>query len=664
MAAQSKLQLVLELKNKLFNKRLRETRERVSSATGKMKSKFKAMKNEHIKAFSAMKDQFPMLGRGIELITNKYVLMAAAMAGIGLLMFSATKKAAAFNHEFLHIKQMNLEKPKAEMDAYKKSIKDAAFEVGTDLNDTTKAFYDLQSGTGLFGDKAVEVFKKVGNYSIATGAELNDSMNATVKAMKAMGLGVKDIDGYLASNAKTVQTGITTYAELAKVQTEFLGAASSAGQNVDVANKIFAGFTSIAKNSDTGANMAKTFFQGLKQSAGKFKNVLDIDLYDDKGAMLGADKILESVAQKFQSMSDKEINEAITKIGGPEGLQGMLAKVQTGADDLLDTFKKFDESKFDMGQALENAKGDFNVLSDIVGNRWNVVMTELGEAILPKVAYGLDALNEIIVFARENWEYIAPVLYTVAGGLIGVKVATWLAGGGFKFMFAAISNGIKSIPIIGWILAIIGAIISLVQATEGWREQWENFKQVMDLMWKGMKISWEHFTTSMLDKWMWLQNGIVKGYKWAQNLIGNLSDAQYKKDIAAIEKEDALRKEKIKNLRTQMAVNAELTKKTAAWKLKWKSDKDSEEQVDENGLITSGANGFGGGTGDGSVGDDIEKVVGAGSQVKNITVNIDALNKGGINTQNTTLAHKDANEIQDWFSESMMRVIRNLELST
>ena len=656
MAAQSKLQLILELKNKLFNKRLRDTRKKFGSATDKMKSKIKSMKNEHIKAFSAMKDQFPGLSRGIDLITNKYVLMAAVMAGIGVLMFSATKKAAAFNGEFLHIEQMNLDKPKAEMDSYKKTIKNAAFEVGTNLLDTTKAFYDLQSGTGLFGDKAAEVFKKVGNYSIATRANVNDSMNATVKAMKAMGLGVKDIDGYLASNAKTVQTGITTYAELAKVQTEFLGAASSAGQNVDVANKIFAGFTSIAKNSDTGANMAKTFFQGLKQSAGKFKSVLDIDLYGKDGKMFGADKILERVAQKFKSMSDKEIDKAITKIGGPEGLQGMLAKVQTGADDLLGTFKKFDESKFDMGKALKNAKGDFNVLSDIVGNRWNVVMTELGEVILPVVAKGLNALNETIVFARENWAEIAPVLGMITAGLVGMKVASIAA----KFGFEKLGASILGIPVVGWILAALTAMYLLVDATEGWGKQWDVLKESLELVWKGMGLRWELFTTSMSIQWSGTWDNIVKSYKKAQNMMGFLSDEQYKKDISKFNNADKLRKDSLKKTTAQILLNETLLKIKSQQnyvKFKKKPVSSEEDEASTDGTTTGG---IGGG---GSVGDDIEKVVGAGTQVRNITVNIDALNKGGINTQNTTLEHKDAEEIQDWFSESMSRIIRGLELS-
>ena len=156
--AQSKLELILELKNKLFNKKLMDTKRKFNNTTQKMRGNIDKLKTKHLMAFRSMSAELPILGRGLDLLSNKYVLMGAAIVGIGLLAFSATKKAAAFNHEFLQIQQMNLDKPKAQMDSYQGKIKDAAFEIGTDLNDTTKAFYDLQSGTGLFGDKAVAVF--------------------------------------------------------------------------------------------------------------------------------------------------------------------------------------------------------------------------------------------------------------------------------------------------------------------------------------------------------------------------------------------------------------------------------------------------------------------------------------------------------------------------
>ncbi len=255
---------------------------------------------------------------GMENATQKLQkgLKVAAIAGGTALAVLGTKGVQAaerFDSAFLPIRQLNLDKSKGELESYRSQIREAAFDVGTNLEASTNAVYDLQSATGLYGKDAIDIFKKVGRYSIATGANINDAMNSTTKAMKAFGLEVDDIDKLLESNAKTVQTGITTFDELAKVQTEYAGAASAAGQGIDSANKVFAMFTSVAKNSDVGANMAKTFFQGLGQQADKFEDVLSVPVFDESGSMRQADAILKDISGKFKNMTDKEITEAINK---------------------------------------------------------------------------------------------------------------------------------------------------------------------------------------------------------------------------------------------------------------------------------------------------------------------------------------------------------------
>ncbi|MDD2984714.1 MAG: phage tail tape measure protein, partial [Crocinitomicaceae bacterium] len=261
----SKIQLILELKNKLFNKKLMDSSSKIKQFTGQTQGKIQKMKQSFVGGFSAMRNQFPGFASGMDLVTNKFALMAAGAALIGTVMVSSVRHANQFNKEFLPIANLNLDKSKGELEAYKDTIRKTAFDAGTDLNATTRAFYDVQSATGLFGKEAAAVTASVAKFSVATGADLNDSINQTTKAMKAFGLGSKDIDAYLISNAKTVQVGITTFAELAQVQTEYAGAAAGVGASVDTANKVFAAFTSIAKDSNMAANMTKTAFQGLTQ---------------------------------------------------------------------------------------------------------------------------------------------------------------------------------------------------------------------------------------------------------------------------------------------------------------------------------------------------------------------------------------------------------------
>ena len=59
-----------------------------------------------------------------------------------------------------------------------------------------------------------------------------------------------------------------------------------------------------------------------------------------------------------------------------------------------------------------------------------------------------------------------------------------------------------------------------------------------------------------------------------------------------------------------------------------------------------------------------QTIAGSAKQIRNITVNIEAFNKGGINTTNTEgLQGMSATDIEDWFNQMLLRTIRNIELS-
>jgi hypothetical protein len=102
--------------------------------------------------------------------------------------------------------------------------------------------------------------------------------------------------------------------------------------------------------------------------------------------------------------------------------------------------------------------------------------------------------------------------------------------------------------------------------------------------------------------------------------------------------------------------------------LKWK--KKSEEESEEESETSKNINPFATNEGESLNGGipsqkdmGINKITGSAKQIRNITINIDALNKGNINTENTTLQRMDAQELEEWFSKMLMRVVRNTELS-
>ena len=686
MAAKSKLELVLELKNKLFNTKLKQSKNAYINANKKMRQSVDKLKMKHAMAFRSMSSEIPMLGRAVDLLTNRYVLMGAAVVGIGATLWAAKNKAAAFNHEFLQIKNLNLDKSRSELQAYKNDIRDTAFTLGTDLNKTATAFYDVQSATGLFGKEAQSVVTSVGKFSIATGADLNDSINATTKAMKAFNLGVNEIDAYLESNAKTVQVGITTFKELAEVQTEYAGAASGAGQSVDTANKIFAAFTSIAKDSQTAATMTKTAFQGLTQkSTIEGLKSIGIKMYDAKDNMRDLGDVMKEVSAKFKNMSPKQIDELINKIGGPEGLRNLFVKLKTGSEDFFNTLEAFDSSKFNLDKALKNAQGDVTVLTGIVKNRFGVVMERLGQAVLPIFAKGLNFINNLLVkgtaYYKENADTIN-LIATMAGyavtALAGFKIINWIINMVKMWRAAQISLNVVLFAnpigiIIGAIAALIGAIVYVVKHVRGWGAQWDSIvtgmKLQMEAFKEGLVVVWERIKLAFSS----MGNKIVESWMWVKNKLGLISDEQYAKEKKRLNDELKAHREHVKKKAELAAQKSLKANESLQWKLEWKSDKaeklskskkakGKDTNTNNTSLTTDTNTPIGDTPTNDNTTSQVTNVVGSAKQPRNITINIDSFIKGDVFTKGGERGPLTPEELEQVLKEMFGRIVRNVEL--
>jgi arabinogalactan endo-1,4-beta-galactosidase len=64
---------------------------------------------------------------------------------------------------------------------------------------------------------------------------------------------------------------------------------------------------------------------------------------------------------------------------------------------------------------------------------------------------------------------------------------------------------------------------------------------------------------------------------------------------------------------------------------------------------------------DKKTGENISKVAGQANQVRNITIQIEAFNKGGINVAQSAYAGMSKDDIEAWFKEMMRRSIINAE---
>ena len=60
-------------------------------------------------------------------------------------------------------------------------------------------------------------------------------------------------------------------------------------------------------------------------------------------------------------------------------------------------------------------------------------------------------------------------------------------------------------------------------------------------------------------------------------------------------------------------------------------------------------------------GESVTKAVGQANQVRNITIQIEAFNKGGINVAQSSYAGMSKDDVEAWFKEMLRRVVINAE---
>lgn len=357
---------------------------------------------------SELSSEFPLLGRAVRFATSPIGAFTIATAGAIGLMYKGVQASKSFNQQFLQLEQLNLDKSKEEIEGLRNSVLDLAFDKALDPEATSKAFFDIQSATGKYGDEVVKMVGITGEFSRAVQASFDAEINAVGVATNAYKLHGDQLESFLESSAKTVQVGVTTFDQLAQVQSEYAGAAAAAGQSFNEANKVFAVFSKSSKTVDIAATKTKGFFEDLSKL-----QKIDIDVFDDLGNFKKADKIIKDIDDKFSDLDAKTIDKLIDQVGGNEGLRGLLKSVAANGEAVIQTFEDFDSTEFSIGDAIATANDDLNIMNEQLDNKLQAAFVRLGDTALPLLTkikgFFLDLIDsadewmkKITFFANEK----------------------------------------------------------------------------------------------------------------------------------------------------------------------------------------------------------------------------------------------------------------------
>lgn len=230
--------------------------------------------------------------------------------------------------------------------------------------------------------------------------------------------------------------------------------------------------------------------------------------------------ILSGLAEHFGTTTDQ--------------IKKMASNSEISVTDVLEVMQDGTGETFQqMIDASTTASGSFE-------NQWKVVKDRvsvwLGEAFMPfmdriapmmvpaidGILRALEGFLPILAGIMDNIVPLSILMGTLVGVWIATAVSAWAAsagvttlGGAFGVLFTAISTGIKSIPVIGWVIAAIGL---LVAALTWFFTKTEMGQQLWAVIWGKIKtaaaavVNW--FTTYVVPVWNTVMAAVGTALTW------------------------------------------------------------------------------------------------------------------------------------------------------
>lgn len=645
----AKLQLLIDLKNNL-NAGLDAAKNKVEKTTGQMQDKLDKFKASNIKAFDAIKNEVPGIGRVLDLLANPYVALTAIVLAFGAATYKSTMYA---NQWHTGMAKINV----------------TAGLTQTELGKLSDKILQIGGDNVAPLEQVPEAFNRI----ISAGLSVNESLATLDPTLKAAKAGFTDIETVAAAAVSVMQSSgqdankvyDVLFATLNKGNAEFRDIAQYLPKVIPMARNVgFAlGETAGAYASLTTKlkpEAAATALEGMmralsdKDRVKAFKKI-GVEIFDKKGMVRGFMDIMNDLNKKMAGLTDKQRMLKFGSLGlDQESVLGFSTLIQ----DIPNLKASIDATVNSQG-ALNKAYADSVTPLDSFLQTMNLLKVEairIGELFLPV----LTAIGNGALFVARNLDLIGGVLggLSVAWALINAKmliataiqgaytVATGIATAAqWAFNVAANANPISLI-----ILAIGALIGGLVIAYT----KFDKFRAIIQGSWEVIKGFGGILKDYIIDRIKGLISGLGSiGKAFTLLRQGKFSEAgkEALKGVSDISGITALRnaaqntvglKDKFSNKYNQSL--AESAKKKAE-QTATDSPKSSVKVNNVSPVAASDA-----------------KAIKTGSQTKNLTINIDSFIKGFTPThQSINGLNKD--ELERWMTEMFMRVVRSAEMA-
>jgi TP901 family phage tail tape measure protein len=698
--AQTKVELILEMKDRMKTA-LQKAREQVNQSTAEMKEKLSSFKKAGSEAFQALSDSCPMLGTAIRSLINPISAIVAAVTALSAAVTGCTSMSLDWENSMAKI-NVTAQLSRKELSSLSNELMDIGRRNVAPLQEVPEAFNKIISA-GLDAKQSLQALEPTLRAAKAGFVDVSTVATAGVNVMNSSGEDINKVYDVLFA---TLNKGAAEMGDIASYLPKIVPASKQAGFSLGETAGAFAFLTAQGQKAESATTQLQNSFKSLSDPAkvAKFKEI-GVNIYDAQGKAKPFVDIINQLSASLNGLTDQQRADKLAKLGLDQEASTAFAIMTQNVGKLSGII----DGTVNSQGALNRAYQDSVTATDywkIALNNVRYLMIKIGDLFVPIVKmvgewaaafteWLIPALSSVKTFIAD-W---SPVIYGVAAafavlnaniiattvwtGILAVKSAV-LTAAQWLLNIAMTANPIGIIIVA--IGALIGAIVAICRRYEGWATVWNavkvtlvnSFKQYVESwkfgfqeLWFGIQIFWQKLK-GFGEYCGQLFTNIGKSIKAA--LSGNFSGAKtiLSRDI----KTDA--DGEIERLQAEREANRQRYKSESLQRVKdvasaWGNvslTRKKEEAVEKAGELDGNAGGGvaggegSGGKSSGSDNTDVTgSVTGSAKQIRNITVNIGSFVEGGINTQHQELNQMSGSELEDFFTNVFLRMIRNLETS-
>lgn len=304
-------------------------------------------------------------------------------------------------------------KGKADIDKLNSRVLGTSAAVGIDPVATAKGYSDLVKVTGFVNEQADRVVVSVGRASKVLGVDFNGALRGTASTMSAFGLGASQVDQVIAANQQTIDKAAISYDELTKAQGRFGRAAAASNQTVSSANQLF----TLYVRGTNDASQAATLTKGTLEALGKVKTEewfakIGVQTRDAKGNIRQVGDVVRDLVPALAKLNEQDFAKLREKVGGNEGLRGMLDLARSSGVEVTAALADMKTATASYIERMDDANRSASMLSDTLSARVTTAWVRVGQAMessnMQKIIAGaLETASDLVNVLASIPDYLA-----------------------------------------------------------------------------------------------------------------------------------------------------------------------------------------------------------------------------------------------------------------